>query len=550
MIFGRVKLAAARGAILAHNLKTADRVLRKGALVDATAYQMLEAAGYAEVTVARLEPGDVPEGEAAIALGQALLTPGLRRSEDVHGRVNLYAQSGGLLCVNNAAVDQLNMIDESITLATLAHRSVVAAGDMVATLKIIPFAVSFAAMAQATDLIAQAAGVLGLRPFAPLRVGLVLSELPQLTQATISATINATQNRIIAHGGTMLPPLRTPHRTIELTAAILALQNQGAELILISGASAVTDRLDVAPAAIIAAGGEITHFGMPVDPGNLICFGRLGGKHVVVLPGCARSPKLNGFDWVLDRIFAGEDIDAHAVAQMGAGGLLKEIETRPAPRALAHAAGYGAAPTARPRIAGVVLAAGLSSRMAPANKLLTMLPGGKTMIAQVVDSVLASIASPVIVVTGHQEEQIKAALAGRNVRFVYAPDYHDGMAASLRAGIAALSYGIGAALICLGDMPLLAPATLNRIIDAYDPAESREIVLPIFDSQRGNPVLWGQRFFPALLNLSGDVGARQILHQHMEHVVEINTESDEILRDFDSPEAMATLQQADVTLAK
>ncbi|MDR3520314.1 MAG: molybdopterin-binding/glycosyltransferase family 2 protein [Acidocella sp.] len=550
MIFGRVKLSEARGAILAHNLKTADRVLRKGALVDAAAYQMLQKAGYQEVTVARLEPGDVPEGEAAVTLGQALLTPGLRRSEDVHGRVNLYAEVNGLLCVNTAVVDQFNLIDESITLATLAHRSVVAAGDMIATLKIIPFAVSFEAMTQATGLIAQAGPAFALRPFAPLRVGLVLSELPQLKEAAIVGTINATHSRVVAHGGSMLPPLRTPHRTGELTAAIVDLQGQNADLILISGASAVTDRHDVAPAAIIAAGGEITHFGMPVDPGNLICFGRLGGKPIIVLPGCARSPKLNGFDWVLDRIFAGEDIGPGAIAQMGAGGLLKEIETRPAPRALAQAAGFGTAPTARPRIAGVVLAAGLSSRMAPANKLLTTLPGGKTMIAQVVDSVLASTASPVIVVTGHQEEHIKAALAGRNVRFVYAPDYRDGMAASLRTGIAALSSGIGAALICLGDMPLLAPATLNRIIDAYDQAEGREIVLPVFDGQRGNPVLWGQRFFPELLSLSGDVGARQILHRHMEHVAEINVESDEILRDFDSPEALATLQGAAVALAK
>ncbi|OYV48907.1 MAG: 4-diphosphocytidyl-2C-methyl-D-erythritol kinase [Acidocella sp. 20-58-15] len=550
MIFGRVKLAEARGAILAHNLKTADRVLRKGALVDAAAYQMLEEAGYQEVTVARLEPGDVPEGEAAIALGQALLTPGLRRSDDVHGRVNLYAETNGLLCVNVAAVDRFNLIDESITLATLPHRSVVAAGDMIATLKIIPFAVSFEAMTQATGLIAQTGAAFALRPFAPLRVGLILSELPQLKDAAIRSTINATRSRVESHGGTMLPPLRTPHRTPELTAAILEHLNQGAELILISGASAVTDRLDVAPAAVIAAGGMITHFGMPVDPGNLICFGQLNGKHVVVLPGCARSPKLNGFDWVLDRIFASEDVGPQAIAQMGAGGLLKEIETRPAPRALAQETGFGTAPKARPRVAGVVLAAGLSSRMAPANKLLTPLPGGKTMIAQVVDSVLASTASPVIVVTGHQEEHIKAALTGRNVRFVYAPDYRDGMAASLRAGIAALSSGLGAALICLGDMPLLKPPTLNRIIDAYDQAEGREIVLPVFDGQRGNPVLWGQRFFPELLSLSGDTGGRQILHRHMEHVAEINVESDEILRDFDSPEALATLQTAPVTLAK
>ncbi|HQT65104.1 MAG: 4-diphosphocytidyl-2C-methyl-D-erythritol kinase [Acidocella sp. 20-57-95] len=540
MIFGRVKLAEARGAILAHNLKTADRVLRKGAVVDDAVYKLLAEAGYDEITVARLEPGDTPEGEAAIALGQALLTPGLRRSEDVHGRVNLYAEQAGLLRLNTSAIDALNQVNEAITLATLADRSIVATGDMIATLKIIPFAVGFEAMATATGLIAARAPLIALKPFSALAVGLVLTELPQLKDSAITQTIKATRARVEAHGGSLLAPLRTPHKTAELTAAIKKLEAE-ADVILISGASAVTDRQDVAPSAITAAGGAITYFGMPVDPGNLICFGELGGKHIIVLPGCARSPKLNGIDWVLDRIFAGEPVGPRDVAGMGVGGLLKEIEARPAPRTLEQQTGFGAAPKTRPRVAGIVLAAGLSSRMAPENKLLAQLPNGKAMIAEVVDTLLASAASPIIVVTGHQGDQIRQALAGRALRFVDAPDYRDGMAASLRAGVAALASSIGAALICLGDMPLLDTATLNKIIDAYDPAEGREIVLPVFDGQRGNPVLWGQRFFPNLLNLTGDSGARQILHKHMEHVVEIPVASDAILRDFDTKEALHSL---------
>ena len=148
-----------------------------------------------------------------------------------------------------------------------------------------------------------------------------------------------------------------------LTEAITALLSAGADLVLISGASAVTDRQDIAPAAIVAAGGEITHFGMPVDPGNLICFGRIGDRPVIILPGCARSPALNGIDWVLDRIFAGEILDSREIARMGVGGLLKEIEARPAPREAKKAPGAGAAPRTLPRIAALVLAAGRSTRM-------------------------------------------------------------------------------------------------------------------------------------------------------------------------------------------
>jgi len=542
MIFGRVPLDEARGGILAHNSKTADRVLRKGALIDDAAYQLLAAAGYRELTIARLEPGDVPEGEAATRLATALLGPHLRRSADVHGRVNLFAEAAGMLRLDALKLDQLNSLDEAVTLATLADRAVVRAGDMVATLKIIPFAVPGPIMTLAEKLIINGPPALSLKPFAKLQVGLILSQLPQLKDAAIANTITATEARIIAHGGTVLPPIITMHETAAITAAIQKLRADHADLILISGASAVTDRQDIAPQAILAAGGEITHFGMPVDPGNLICFGEINGKHAIVLPGCARSPAQNGIDWVLDRIFAGEPVGRAEIAAMGAGGLLKEIETRPAPRT-APATGFGTAPRALPRIAAIILAAGRSTRMGLRNKLLAKLPGGETMIQRTAANVIASAASPVLVITGHQEKEIRAALAGQPLRFIHAPDYADGLAASLHTGIAALSTDIQAALICLGDMPLVPPATINRLLAAFDPAEGRDIIIPTYDGQRGNPVLWSRRFFPELLKLQGDAGARQILHLHMEHVVEIPVEDDTILRDFDTPETLEALNK-------
>jgi molybdenum cofactor cytidylyltransferase len=547
MIFGRLPLAEARGGIIAHNLKTADRVIRKGALLDAAAYDLLVAAGYDEITVLKLEPGDVPEGEAAMGLGQLLLSPCIRRSNDVHGRVNLFAEASGLLRLDTAKIERLNQIDEAITLATLPDRTVVAKDDMIATLKIIPFAVSADAMDRAVRLIQEGEPAFTLKPFRSLKVGLVLTQLPHIKDVTISHTIEATKDRIEAHGGILLPSLTTSHETSSLVEAITNLLGMDTDIILVSGASAVTDRQDVAPSAIVEAGGEIIHFGMPVDPGNLICFGKIGSRHAIVLPGCARSPKQNGIDWVLDMIFAGEDIGPGEVARLGVGGLLKEIETRPAPRARETEAGFGTAPAAKPRVAALVLAAGLSSRMAPQNKLLAVLPSGQAMIAETVDRILASAASPVIVVVGHQEQQIRQALAGKNVRFVHAIDYAEGLAASLRAGVAALSDGIGAAMICLGDMPLVEKSSLDRIISAFDPAEGREIILPVYDGQRGNPVLWGQRFFNELRNLSGDAGARQILHKYMEYVSEVSAASDSVLRDFDTPETLESLRAHQAT---
>ena len=307
-------------------------MLRKGSLIDATYFALLHAAGYEEVTIARLEPGDMPEGEAAVHLGEHVLGAGIRRSQDVHGRVNLFAKSRGLLRLDATAIERLNLIDEAVTLATLPDRSVVEKDDLVATLKIIPFAVSASTISAAETLLRQNGRLLAVKPFLGLSTGLILTKLPQLKDGTIASTIAVTRARIIANGGTMLPPRETPHEIPPLVEAINALLAEHVDIILISGASAVTDRLDVVPQAIIEAGGRITRLGMPVDPGNLICLGMIGTKPVIVLPGCARSPKLNGFDWVLNRLFAGEAVEFKDVAAMGVGGLLQEIETRPSPR--------------------------------------------------------------------------------------------------------------------------------------------------------------------------------------------------------------------------
>jgi molybdenum cofactor cytidylyltransferase len=294
----------------------------------------------------------------------------------------------------------------------------------------------------------------------------------------------------------------------------------------------------------VRAGGEILHFGMPVDPGNLICIGRIGTKPALVLPGCARSPKLNGIDFVLTRLFAGLPVTGGDMMRMGVGGLLKEIDTRPLPREKAPSQQrIGAAPRSAPTIAAVVLAAGRSRRMAPHNKLLVADRTGKTMIARVVDNVLSSNASPVLVVTGHQSEQVQHVLGGRPVRYVHAPDYAEGLSASLKAGIAAVPPECAAALVCLGDMPLVTGRMIDRLLAAYDRDEGRQIVLPTFRGKQGNPMLWDRRFFPEILQIIGDSGARFLLSKHLDVVAEVEMADDAVLRDFDTTDSLATLPQ-------
>jgi molybdenum cofactor cytidylyltransferase len=544
MRFGPVRLDEAKGTILAHSQRTAERMIRKGTVLDATAISALRDAGHEEIIAARLDPGDVPEDIAADRLADAMLSPMIGRTRAATGRVNLIAEAAGVLRVDAGKIDRLNAIDETVTIGTLPDYAVVAPKDMLATIKIIPFAVPGPVLSVAETMARQGAAGMTLHAFKPLRVGLVASELPGLKESVTEKTIAVTRDRVERLTGTLLTPLRCPHAEAPIAAALESLVEQGADLLLVVGASAVVDRRDVGPAGVVRAGGEILHFGMPVDPGNLICLGRIGTRPALVLPGCARSPTLNGIDFVLSRLFAGIPVRPTDVMRMGVGGLLKEMEARPLPRAAAPATPrMGQAPRSAPRIAAVVLAAGKSSRMAPHNKLLVTDRAGKMMIARVVDNVLSSGARPIVVVTGHMAHEIEQALGGRPVRYVHAADYAAGLSASLKSGIAAVPADSAGAIVCLGDMPLVTGRMIDRLLAAYDPDEGRLIVLPTHNGKQGNPILWDRRFFSEILEASGDAGARFLVSRHMEAIAEVPMDEDAVLRDFDTPDSLATLPQ-------
>jgi molybdenum cofactor cytidylyltransferase len=539
VIFSDFLLADADGVVLAHSHRIPGHVLKKGLVLDPESIKVLADSGTKSVIGARFEAGDIAENVAAERLAQALAIAGLSRGRPGTGRVNVHADSTGLLAIDSARLDAINAISESLTVATLADQTPVAAGDMVATIKIIPFAVQESLLAEVEALIAQAGVPFALHPFRRLTVGLVLSQLPGLKASVIEGTIAATEARVAALGGRLLPALTCAHAEAAIAEALLGLRRDGAQILLVAGASATVDRRDVGPAAIVRAGGHITQFGMPVDPGNLICLGELDGIPALVLPGCARSPAANGIDFVLRRIFAGLDVGPAAIRRMGVGGLLKDTVARPLPRA--RAAGKPEPALGQAGVAAIVLAAGQSTRMAPYHKLLVADRGGKTMIARTVDNVLASGARPVLVVVGHRADDIKAALGGRPVSYVAAQDYADGLSASLKAGIGAVPAAARAALVCLGDMPLVTGRMLDRLIAAFDPDEGRAIVAPMHQGRLGNPVLWDRQFFPAMLALSGDSGARKLLDAHAELVAELDLGDDAVLRDFDTMESLASL---------
>jgi len=324
--FGKVHVADSIGAILAHSISLPDGPIRKGTVLDAELVGRLTRGGIEQVVVARIEPSDMTEDAAAQEIGSGLVAPGLRLGPVFTGRVNLEAEAAGVIRLNTKAIRAVNAIDEGLTLATLPDLMRVASGQLVATVKIIPYGLDASIVARGAA--ALGVGAITLHPFGTGRAQLIMTRTPGFKESLLTKGETGVRDRIEALGFLLDNVKIVDHQE----AAVAEALDPTVDLILILGASATSDRSDVAPAAVCMAGGEIDRFGMPVDPGNLLFLGSLRGTPVVGLPGCARSPALNGVDWVLERIAAGIEIDGQAIAEMGVGGLLKEMPGRPQPR--------------------------------------------------------------------------------------------------------------------------------------------------------------------------------------------------------------------------
>src|SRR5256885_1901698 len=435
MRFGPASPADAIGGVTVHTLRQGSLVLKKGTTIGPGEVEALNRAGVKEIVVVRLEQGDVSEDVAAASIAQAVAGDGVHVERAFTGRSNLFAERAGVLVVDRAAVDRINGVDEAITFATLSAFKPVVEGEMIATVKLIPFGVEAKLRDAAVDVAGK--GALRIAPYTIKKVGVVSTLLPGLSPKVIDKTLRVTAERLAPAGASIIAERRVPHDEAALASSIKELLGLGAELVIVFGASAIADRRDVIPAAITEIGGAIQHFCMPVAPGKL----------------------------------------------------LAEID-------------------------------------------------GKKLVRIVAEQALASKATDVIVVTGHEADLVEQALAELNVKFVRNPDFAGGLASSVKAGIGAVPENADGAVVCLGDMPLISAKLIDQLIETFAPDRGHLIAVPVSDGRRGNPVLWSRRFFKELMTLDGDIGARHLIAKHTEAVAEVPVDGQSAFLDIDTPQAL------------
>ncbi len=338
MKFGSIPLAQAPGKILGHNIAGLDgrRVLRKGKPLTSDDIELLERLGRKSVYVAELAADDMSEDTAARRVAEVVAGSGLRLSGPASGRVNLLATTLGVLRVD---VDRLAHINqyEGVTLATLTAHTAVQARQIVATVKIIPFAIPERSIEEVEKIAAEGGPILKVEELAEQPVSLILTGSLSIRDK-LTLDFAPLVERVTALGSRVTYieyiSLEDESGEVKLAESLARQRTSGARLIMLAGETAIMDRYDSVPRAVERAGGCIASVGAPVDPGNLLMLAYLDDVPVLGAPGCARSRKINVIDWVLPRLLIGDRLTRADIVSLGHGGLLEDAPERPMPRDL------------------------------------------------------------------------------------------------------------------------------------------------------------------------------------------------------------------------
>lgn len=320
MIFGNWPIEETEGAVLGYAIAAGAHSFRKGTLLTRDHLDILKQQGITHILAARLEDDDLGENEAALAVGEVLISENIEAGKPITGRINLFARHTGLFHADAATIDTINLLDPCISIATLRNDCRVESGQMVATVKIIPFAVP-SELIKNLHAVQNINKAIDVRPFNAVKIGIIQSQLPSIRKTVLDKTSELISRRAGHNHGCVVAEHRVAHEQGVLSQSINEIVKD-CDLIVIFSASSIADKADIVPRAIVGSGGNILRIGVPVDPGNLLVLAKLGEKYIVVAPGSARSARENSLDWILDRLMAGIQLTANDLGKMGVGGLV------------------------------------------------------------------------------------------------------------------------------------------------------------------------------------------------------------------------------------
>ena len=519
------------GVVLAQTYNLPGKIISKGTFVTNEVVGYFKTGNVKTILCAVPEEGDIHEDEAAEAISSAIDKNHIYADKASTGRVNFKSQSLCLVRYDRDFIKEVNLVDESIAFSIVEHNQLLAEGDLIATLKIIPFFMQKKYVDRVIKMLTKDQ-LFKIHNLKKKEVTLIQTCFEWQKKSIFTATSNVTKARLEALGCSLKKEKLINHDYDTLRAIIRSSVKDEPEILLVSGASAITDRSDYIPKAILSEGGEIIQYGLAVDPGNLLLIGKVGNTTVIGMPGCARSPKLNGFDWVLQLLMADIPINREELADMGAGGLLMEIASRPLPRALAKSVSKR-----ETKVMGVILAAGNSTRMGKDNKFLRNI-GDAPLIRNTAIEMLKRNLDTCSIVLGYQSDKVAAVIKDLNINLILNPLWKEGQASSLRAAINTLDSTYSDLLIMLGDLPGIKSSHINSIIEEHLLTDNRKskITIPSFKGQKGNPVIWGRSFFNDLSNLEGDVGGRTLFSEHPAAINMLEMNDPWVVKDADTPE--------------
>ncbi|MFT6497506.1 MAG: molybdenum cofactor cytidylyltransferase [Alphaproteobacteria bacterium] len=528
MKFENKPVINAIGMVSAHSHSTASGRISKGTTLEKLHIDELISMGVSDINVYHLEEDDVEESKASLLIAKAIANESLKVSLAFNGRTRIYAEKDSIFLVNKSIVDQINQMDESIAISTLNDQDIAYKNDLVLSVKIITYSISNLLLNQVLDLIKKN-WVIFLKPFHPLSLAVIYTKSKNQKESLINNAKKTLSKRIEEFNSTISEIHECSHEYNEIKNAIDTVKKANIDLIVIFSASSVSDRRDIVPQAIESMHGKIIHFGMPVDPGNLTLFAQLDHVKIIAVAGSARSESLNGFDWFLNRLHAGIDINHKEINKLGVGGLLHDL------RSYSRRKKFEKTTNSRKKnVVAIILAAGQSTRMGDQNKLLLKI-NENSMIKDYINKLNQCNLANIIVVTGHESSIIKEDLSDTGVLFAHNKEHKVGISSSIKAGVSKLESHVDAVLICLPDMPFVSAHEINQLIDNYSTDKGQLICVPTSFGQRGNPVLWDKRFFNELMQLEGDIGAKNLIDKYKEYLIEVSS-GESVITDIDTKE--------------